>query len=202
MTDTTDEQGETMNTGLSIAEREVLHAGLRELPDTMPPRAVWNRIEVQARAEGLLPGGRSWQNMKWIAGAAIAATVALAVLRFPATPLGDQPVTEQPPAVSDTPDYAQIAGNGSVASLNALMVQSQQLERNLRSLPNQRRVVRAGTEATITELEDRIAAIDYRLNHPRIRLTMLQAEIYWRERVRLMNLLVNLRYAQAQRMAF
>ena len=81
-------------------------------------------------------------------------------------------------------------------------MQSQQLERDLRALPNQPHVMRAGTVATISELEDRIAAIDSRLNYSENGLTPEQAEIYWRERVRLMDSLVRLRYAQAQRMSF
>ena len=44
--------------------------------------------------------------------------------------------------------------------------------------------------------------IDYWLNHPEVRMSPDQAESYWRERVRLMNSLLNLRRAQAQRMAF
>lgn len=187
-----------MNSGLSAAEHKILQAKLRGLPDTMPPRTVWNRIKDQARAEGLLSSVRTRQGFKWATGAAIAAAVAMMVLRIPLQPVPP----ELPPEISDTPDYAEIAGNNSMASLNTLMVQSQQLERDLRSLPGQPRLVRAGTQATITELENRIAAIDYRLNHPGVQLTRAEARIYWRERVRLMNLLVNIRYAQAQRMAF
>lgn len=198
MSNDSGEQDEAMNAGLSVGQHELLKAKLRELPETMPPRAVWNKIEEQARAEGLLAGGRAGQGLRWAMGAGIAAAVALAVLRFPVAP----PVDEQPPQISDTPAYEEIAGNNSVAELNTLMVQSQQLERDLRSLPDQPRVIRASTAATITELENRIAAIDYRLNHPSIRLTRGQAEVYWRERVRLMNLLVNLRYAQVQRTVF
>jgi hypothetical protein len=82
------------------------------------------------------------------------------------------------------------------------MVQSRQIERDLRSLPGQPSLVRASTAATIADLEDRIAAIDYWLNHPQVRVSSVQTEIYWRERVRLMNSLLNLRRAQAQRMAF
>ena len=59
-----------------------------------------------------------------------------------------------------------------------------------------------GDTATIADLEDRITAIDYWLNHPEVRMSPEQAEVYWRERVRLMNSLLNLRRAQAQRMAF
>ena len=56
--------------------------------------------------------------------------------------------------------------------------------------------------ATISEIEDRIAAIDYQLNDPSIRMTETEKEIFWRERVRLMKLLVGLRYAQAQRTGY
>ena len=82
------------------------------------------------------------------------------------------------------------------------MVQSAEIERDLRALPMQPSLVRASTAATIAQIEDRIATIDYWLNHPEVRMNPVQAEIYWRERVRLMNSLLSLRRAQAQRMAF
>ncbi len=186
-----------MNIGLSVSQRDVLQTGLRELRDTTPPREVWQRIEAQARAEGLFQG-RYFETAKWLSGAGIAAAVVLAVLNVPVTPVIDNGAEEE---FSDTPSIAQIDNSGP-ANLNALMVQSQQIERDLRALPGQPRMVRASTAATIAELEDRIAAIDYRLNHPSYRLTRVEAEIYWRERVRLMNSLLNLRRAQAQRMAF
>jgi hypothetical protein len=82
------------------------------------------------------------------------------------------------------------------------MVESQQIERNLRALPAQPSLVRASTAATISELEDQIAGIDYLLNHPGLQMSPEQEEIYWRERVRLMHSLLQLRTAQAQRMSF
>ena len=82
------------------------------------------------------------------------------------------------------------------------MVESRQLENNLRSLPDEPRVMRAGTVATISDLEQRIAAIDYQLNDPEVQMTTEDRELFWRERVRLMKLLLQLRYAQAQRAAF
>jgi len=195
MNERDEQQDERMNIGLSVAERDLFKSRLRELKDTSPPREVWQRIEAQARAEGLFQG-RYFESARWLAGAGIAAAVVLAVLNVPApvTEFGDE-------AISDTPSIADIDNSGP-ANLNALMVQSQRIERDLRALPGQPRMVRASTAATIAELEDRIAAIDYRLNHPAYRLTQLEAEIYWRERVRLMNSLLNLRRAQAQRMAF
>ena len=185
-----------MNIGLSVAERDILQNKLRELRDTTPPRAVWERIEAQASAEGLFQG-RYFQTAKWLTGAGIAAAVVLAVLNIPITPVIDPGDGN----FDSTPDVAAIDSSGP-SNLSALMVQSREIERNLRELPGQPRMVRASTAAMIAELEDRISAIDFRLNHPAARLTRVEAEIYWRERVRLMNSLLNLRRAQAQRMAF
>ena len=76
-------QDETMNSVLSVNELERLKQGLGELPDTMPPRSVWQRIEEQARAEGLFAKSPPYQRTKWLAGVGIAAAVVLAVLRWP-----------------------------------------------------------------------------------------------------------------------
>ena len=178
--------------GLTADERTALQAGLRALPDTMPSRAVWRRIREQAEAEGLLRQGMAVRRPQWLAVAGLAATFVVAaflVREQPRVPDASFPVVPEP--VADT--------SGGVDSLQALMVESQQLENDLRAMPSEPRVVRAGTRATILELEDRVAAIDYQLSDPMVRLSDPDREIFWRERVRLMKLLVQLRYAQAQR---
>ncbi|HEX5764390.1 MAG TPA: hypothetical protein VFY27_02400 [Woeseiaceae bacterium] len=196
MPDTETEQDETMISGLGVRERELLHARLRQLPETMPPRAVWQRIEAQARAEGLLKTSLP-RRLKLVAGAGLAATVVLAVVGVQDARNGAE--SETFPTV---PSYSEQNNVVALNTLNALMVQSQELEEDLRALPSQPQLVRAGTAATIAGLEDQIAAIDYRLNEPSIRMSHEQMEVYWRERVRLMNLLVQLRAAQAQRNGF
>jgi hypothetical protein len=198
MSDSSKKQDEMMNCGLSIQERDVLQQRLRELEDTPPPRAVWQRIEEQARAEGLFTQ-RVAERTKWLAGAGLAAAVVLAVLNVPVSPLIDSGQEQFP----TEPEYAATTTNGEdMRALNALMVRSQQIERNLRALPEQPSVVRASTVATISELEDQVAAIDYLLAHPELQLSAEQQETYWRERVRLMNSLLQLRAAQAQRVSF
>jgi hypothetical protein len=196
MPNTIDEQDETMNSGLGIQERDLLQARLRDLPETLPPRVVWQRIESQARAEGLL-AHRLPPRFKWVFGMGIAAAVVLVAVNMRG-PL-NAPDNEVFPTV---PAYTEQNSPVNLTTLNALMVESQELENNLRSLPSQPQLVRAGTAATIAGLEDQIAAIDYRLSEGSIRMTHEQMELYWRERVRLMNLLVQLRTAQAQRSAF
>lgn len=195
MTDNKPQEDE-MICGLSVTERDLLQQQLLALPETMPPRAVWQRIEEQAKAEGLFSGNRQLESMKWLGGAAIAATVAMLALNLP---FGNGPVIQAVDEFSSVP--AEVPAEGP-HGLNALQVQSQILERSLRLLPAKPRVMKVSTAATIQELEDQISAIDYRLNDRTIKLDPRQEEIYWGERVRLMKSLIHLRYAQTQRMAF
>ncbi len=200
MSTATEQQEETMNCGLNVMERDLLQKQLRDLEDTVPPREVWQRIEQQARAEGLFQP-HSPARTKWLAGAGLAAAVVLAVLNIPPTPSVDDGTSGFPtePVLSEIDNGSSVQG---LNTMNALMVQSQQIERDLRALPTQPSLVRAGTAVTIAELEDHIAAIDFTLNHPDLDLSTEQEEIYWRERVRLMSSLLSLRTAQAQRMSF
>lgn len=186
---------EDMIYGLTMDQRERLAAALERLPDAPPPRDVWRRIRRQAEAEGLLHRPRVRRVSTWTVGGSIAAALVLAVFLAPGLLQAPEPVYSTEP--QNPPSNAN-----AVNALQALMVESRQLERDLRALPERPRVVRAGTALTISELEDRIAAIDYQLNDPQIRMTPEEQEIFWRERVRLMKLLVQLRYAQAQRTAF
>ncbi len=180
---------------LTADEYDALQKGLREFPDTMPPRAVWYRIREQAEAEGLVQRPRLKRRSTWYTGAGLAAAAVLAAIVIPGVidPPGEEYVV--PPSTSEAP-VAQLT------VLQTLMVESRQLESDLRALPDEPRVMRAGTVATISDLEDRIAAIDYQLNDPEVRMTPEDKELFWRERVRLMKLLLQLRYAQAQRAAF
>ncbi len=183
--------------GVSEAEAERIRRAIQMQPDTVPPRAVWNRIEELGRAEGLLNNGRRRLVVRWLAGAAVAATVAMIAISVPGLVVLDNghPFDTVPEYVAETPSLA-------VPTLQMLKVQSQELERDLRAMPNQPRVMRASTAATMAQIEDRIAMIDYQLNYPGSQMTVEQHRYYWQERVRLMNVLLQLRYAQARKTAF
>lgn len=192
-----DQEDDEMICGLTIDERNVLLRDLHELPDTMPPRVVWNRIREQAEAEGLLHTGATRRPSNWFGGLAIAATVVMAVILLPRLLNGPdtQPTMTEPQAsLQENPL--------ELTALQALMVQSQRLESDLRAMPEEPKVMRASTAATIADIEDAIAAIDFQLNDPAVQMTQEETELFWRERVRLMNSLVQLRYAQAQRTSF
>ena len=195
--DKQDKTEEEMIYGLTADERVALREGLNALPETVPPRAVWHRIRAQAEAEGLIRRPVTRRPTTWFAGGSLAAAILLGVFLVPAM---QQTPTESFPT---TPTYT---GDNTTAfeltTLQTLMTESRQLENDLRDLPDEPRVVRAGTAAAIADLEDRIAAIDYQLNDPEFQLTPEEEEIFWRERVRLMRLLVGMRYAQAQRTTF
>jgi hypothetical protein len=182
--------------GLTADEHEVLQRELKALPETMPPRAVWNRIREQAEAEGLVGQQAMRRPLSWQGGMGLAAAAALVAVLVP-TMYGklSTDLPTEPTSVATT-------NNARADTLQALMVESRQLEGDLRALPAQPRVQRLGTAATISDIEDRIAAIDYQLNDPDVEMTPDEEEIFWRERVRLMKLLVRLRYAQAQRTAY
>ena len=149
----------------------------------------------KAEAEGLIGRSRLRRPVTWQGGLALAATVVLAAVLVP---MMMTPDTEFPTEPTNTTVTNQV----QVSALQALMVESRQLESDLRALPNQPRVMQATMAATISDIEDRVGAIDFQLNDPGIQMTPEEEEIFWRERVRLMKLLVRLRYAQAQRTAF
>ena len=192
-----DNKDEEMICGLTADEQGVLRRELRMLPDTMPPRAVWHRIREQAEAEGLIKQDNLRKPMSWYSGVGLAAAIVLAAVLVPV--MMNSP--SAPPAVTE-PQNSQVSNSSQVNALQALMVESRQLESDLRSLPNEPRVMQAGTVTTISDIKDRVAAIDYQLNDPDVQMTSEETEIFWRERVRLMKLLVRLRYAQAQRSAY
>lgn len=188
---TANEQSETMNSGLTMAERERLQHKFTALADAPPPREVWQRIAAQAEAEGLFKKPISMQKVGWLSGAGLAAAMVLAILRLPQPEIEDGPFPTEPAYME----------SGDSGSLDALRVRSQWLESNLRALPEKPRIMRAGTAMTISDLEDRIATIDHVLNDPAGSLTEDQTRTYWRERVRLMDSLVQVRYVQARRTA-
>jgi len=181
---------------LTAEEHTALQAGLRALPDTMPPRVVWQRIREQAEAEGLMREKGLRKRSTWYAGVGLAAAALVAAVMLPR--LLQEPV-EVPPTV---PTNVGTSAAIPLTTLQTLMTESRELESNLRALPDAPRVQRASTMATISDLEDRIAAIDYQLNDPEVQMSPEDTELFWRERVRLMRSLLQLRYAQAQRAAF
>jgi hypothetical protein len=140
---------------------------------------------------------------RWPLGAAIAASVAAVAIWLvargpdasvseataPATIVADEAGPDEP--LLGTPAFA------------SLVQESARLERVLDGLRAQPRVVRVGTAATIAGLEDRIAWIDDRLMFARpLGLSPVERQALYRQRVELLNALVQVRYADARRFSF
>ena len=103
-------------------------------------------------------------------------------------------------------DLFNLHGDAMPAEQSAyasLVEESARLERALDEIPYRPRVVRASTAATIDGLEDRIALIDEQLMFARaLGLSTADRQVLYRQRVELMNALVQIRYAEARRFAF
>jgi len=157
-------------------EYEGLHqriAQLKALPTLNPPRDRWPVIRAAILAE------RRKKRLVKVRWASLALAASLAGL------LTVRGVRHQPTANTDAgPD------------LQSLVSRSQQLEETLRLYDPANRVMSAARAGAVADLEDRIAAVDAELDQsshqPRQDLVNL-----WRQRVQLMEGLVNVHVATA-----
>ncbi|MGH8401074.1 MAG: hypothetical protein ACRESU_08225 [Gammaproteobacteria bacterium] len=162
-----------------------LRSQLSRLPDFALPEGAWQAVMAQVEqaesSHGFRHGGLRAAGVAMVASIVIALTLVL----FPGIP--HRPADNA--TASDTP----------TASVPQLMRQSSYLERAVLSLNSDadHMVVSAGTAATVAALEDRIALLDYEINHATAdahnhdRLPQL-----WQQRVNLMQSLAAVRYAQ------
>lgn len=185
---------------------EGLRAEMKSLPEVgLSPEAadaVWTSVLARSgeRTMANKPVQRAAQ--WWPLGLAASVLVAaLAVLlapwqgaELPIAVSNGEPVNEEP--LSE--DRLR-----TVPETSQLVARSQQLEQLLGTLNYEPRVVNARTAGTIARLEDQIAWIDYGLGEGSDgQLSESDANALWRQRVELMNSLVHVRYAQAQRVDF
>jgi hypothetical protein len=82
-----------------------------------------------------------------------------------------------------------------------LQTQSQALDEMLSALGEQPAIERAGAAMPIDTLEARVQWLDHQLSTGGDSIAAKSAEHLWRERVELMNSLVQLRYVEAQRIS-
>jgi len=152
-------------------------ARLAALPDFEPPVG-WEAV-ITARRRREAGASRRWP-------IALAATVLAAVAG-----LAWQLQSTQRELVSAEP-----APTGPAAYADdAVRAQNAKLEALLASLP-EARVMRGSTAFTVSQLEDRLAFVDDRLSRITLEPNAPEhADRLWRERVELMNSLVQVRYA-------
>ena len=139
-------------------------------------------VDVQARLAARKRGLRRRATVASLAAAASVATLALlAALRFQESP---------------TAPAAPAAATAAVAELR---IRSQALEAMLAALPERPAVARAATAVPIDNLESQVQWLDHQLSTSAEAMPPTQAERLWRDRVEVMNSLVQLRYVEAQR---
>jgi hypothetical protein len=164
-----------------------LRARLRALPSVpdADPDA-WPAIQARiARSE------RSGQRRATLARFATAASVATLGL-FAVMRLAESPGT---PVPSVRPVAAPTAAD-AVAELRS---SSQFLEAVLAEMPARPAVERAATSVPIESLEARVQWLDHEISVADAQARAPDAEQLWRDRVEVMNSLVQLRYVEAQR---
>ena len=150
-------------------ELELLHqrvAALKALPSLRPPRDRWSvvRDEVLARRARTRRRFGGWLT------AAAAASVALAI------GLGDlvTPAAQEPDPLAELVSEAQL------------------LERALRTMRPETRVLTGRMAAAVAAVEDRLELLDLRFEQARVqRLSRERVIVLWQERVGLMDALVN-----------
>lgn len=164
-------------------------AALRALPTRRPPRDRWLVVKEQAQAER--QHGR-WTRMGWGAVAVAAGiTLAIGIRSVEFTP---EP-TDSRPAARVTPDPS--------TELAVLVEQSRQLEAALREYGPEGRIVNGRTAAVIAELEDRIALVDAGIARAAAgERTQPELVNLWRDRVQLMDALVNTHVTRANYVGF
>ena len=156
------------------------------------------------KTSGGNPGTRFLRRAQWPLRGSIAAAVALvAILGVrsldipqglpPGTIIAEEPLTAVAPS----------GFGGAAATYTSLTIESARLERMLNDIPYRPRLVNAGTATMISGLQDRIGQVDQVLMYSSVDgLRPEQTMALWQERVDLMNALVRVRYAEAQRFGF
>jgi hypothetical protein len=172
---------------------------LRSLAPIEPAGALWKNVASEAVAPA--PGPR----FSWLSAAAIAASLVLALALV--TRLGGDGESAPPAAPATAMDHTpapattvvEVPPADDAATLAELQLRSRRLEGLRRAMPERPQIVRASTARTIADLQDQIALVDLRLNAAAdLELTQAQREALWRERVYLMQSLIQLEYARLQ----
>jgi hypothetical protein len=177
-----------------LASLQSIRQRLRALPDVVASgREGWSEVERRVAARAEAPRRRIRIGLA-AAAASVASLGLLAGLR-----LQDR----APDASTAFADLgAEVAADAPQVSIADLQRQSLQLEALLASLPERPAVEQAGTALPIETLEAQVQWVDHRLSEFEAAPTSAsETERLWRDRIEIMNSLVQLRYVEAQRLA-
>ncbi len=126
------------------------------------------------------------------AAASVAALAVFAAMRWV------EPGTSAPQSAATVAPAASLVSDEQLAVLQA---RSQALEAMLAAMPARPAVERAATSVPIESLEAQVQWLDHQLTVADADGRVPQAQQLWRDRVEVMNSLVQLRYVEAQHIA-
>jgi len=178
---------------LEIDRHRLIREILRDLPAVEPPTDLWRTVAVTSVAPSPVP------RFHWASAVAIAASFLLGLALM--MRIGGDGADPSLAPLETTPaaTVSSLVEPGNGVSLAALQTRSRKLEALRAAMPRQPKVERAGTAMTIADLEDRIALVDLRLHAAdALGLTEAQRHALWKERVNLMQSLVQVEYARLQ----
>jgi hypothetical protein len=175
-----------------IARLERVRDALRALPEAEPAANLWETVAVGS-LDRPTPSRFHWASALAIAASFVMGVALMTRLQQSSDDAGQIPLETTPAA---TVASSLPAGE---RSMPALQLSSRRLETLRAALPRRQGVERAATAMTIVELEDRIALVDLKLNNAdALGLTIAQERILWKERVNLMQSLIQVEYALLQ----
>lgn len=164
-----------------------LRARLRALPAAPDPQpGAWPAI--QARITRAQRGERRRARSAGLAAAASIAALGL----FATMRLLESPVAPAAPA-------GPVVATAAADALAELRSRSQMLEATLAAMPARPAVERAATSVPIQSLEARVQWLDHEISVADAQASAPEAVQLWRDRVEVMNSLVQLRFVEAQR---
>lgn len=176
---------------------EEIRDALGDLPMMMPPERAWRRL---AHALTEPARGVTW---RFVQAAGLAGVALIGILTIVMAERLDRGARDPAPLGAVPATAATEPGPDDSYSYTGLIEESARLESYLRALPSDPGLMPVRTASTIVGLEDQIAVIDAELSlgaasdiGPQYRHAL------WSERVDLMNALVRVRVAHAQRFDF
>ena len=174
------------------ASLETVRRRMAALPHVDARADGWTRLRARIQSgQSLAPRRRGGGLVAIAASCAMLGVLAVALLKETAP---------ESPALAGAPDEGTLPQ--TLDAIEELRDRSRVLEEVLAALPARPAVERAGTAVPIDTLQDQVQWVDHQLSltaaaqaSPDLR------ERLWRERVEIMNTLVQLRYVEAQRVA-
>ena len=176
-----------------LAHLQSIRQRLRTLPDVVASgRDGWAEVERRIVERAQAPRRRLRIGLA-AAAASVASLAVLAGLRL------QDGARQNPEAFANL--GAEVAADPQL-KIAELQRQSLELEAILAALPERPAVERAATALPIETLEAQVQWVDHRLSEFEADATVdTEAEQLWRDRIGIMNSLVQLRYVEAQRLA-